>query len=357
MNIGIYSDVHVSYTSSIMPLSCPGSKYTRRLQMIIDSFKYMYDVFEKNNVELIFNNGDLFDSHTIRSEELTAVAEAYSYSKGVKEYHIIGNHDTLDNSRNFYSTSILDSSGFISVINEPTVLEDGISLLPYMKPEFVTIDLLNSLSSKSNILMSHIDILGSHLRPDYTMDSGVDPELLANYFDVVFNGHLHTHEVINTSRSRVMNLGSFSSNSFSDSNSYRPGFWIYNTETKIGKRYENPNAILFRKYSVSSIESLIELLNKRVRRNAKYIMRITVPYSLRSDARDVIQSYENIVAFKIVADIKSSMINPNSDISKRINSENDITEEFLKFLDDNPNLMKYPRKYYDEYIKKIREIV
>lgn len=355
MKIGIYSDVHVSYTSSIMPLSCPGSKYTRRLQMIIDSFKYMYDVFEKNNVELIFNNGDLFDSHTIRSEELTAVAEAYSYSKGIKEYHIIGNHDTLDNSRNFYSTSILSSSGFINVINEPTVLDCGISLLPYMKPEFITNDLLNSLSN-SNILMSHIDILGSHLRPDYTMDSGVDPELLANYFDVVFNGHLHTYEVLDTSRSKVMNLGSFSSNSFSDSNSYRPGFWIYDTETKISKRFENPNAILFRKYSVSSIESLIETLNKRVRKNAHYIMRITVPYSLRSDARDVIQSYENIVAFKIVADIKSSMINPNSNISKRINSEKDITEEFSKFLDDNQNLMKYPRKYYDDYINQVRSL-
>ena len=47
MKIGIYSDVHISRTSSIMPLYLnENSKYTLRLQNCINSMNEMYQTFE-----------------------------------------------------------------------------------------------------------------------------------------------------------------------------------------------------------------------------------------------------------------------------------------------------------------------
>ena len=115
--LGIYSDVHTVNKSSIMPYHSTDSKYSVRLQMIIDTFKWMYNVFENEHVDVICNCGDLFDSHIVRAEELNAISDCYRYSKGTREIHIIGNHEIFDNNRNFYSTAMLKNFPFIEIPN------------------------------------------------------------------------------------------------------------------------------------------------------------------------------------------------------------------------------------------------
>ena len=49
----IFTDLHASYNSSIMPLYCEGSKYTTRLQMIIDTLRWIFDTSKKEKVDKI----------------------------------------------------------------------------------------------------------------------------------------------------------------------------------------------------------------------------------------------------------------------------------------------------------------
>ena len=73
MKIGIYSDVHISRTSSILPLYLNDqSKYTLRLENCINSMNDMYQTFEDRNVDVIINCGDTFNSHTISADEMSA---------------------------------------------------------------------------------------------------------------------------------------------------------------------------------------------------------------------------------------------------------------------------------------------
>lgn len=339
-----------------MPIHSNGSdKYSTRLNMLVQSGKWMYDLFDKNNVDIIVNCGDMLDSHIVRAEEMTALSEFYNYSKGIPEYTLIGNHDTLDNSREFYSTSILNNMGFIHVLNEPCVLkipykDESIAFLPYMKSELINDSLLRELSNKSDILFSHIDIKGSHLRPDYIMDSGVSAELLSMNFKYVFNGHLHTAEKIPTSENYICNIGSFSSNSFSDNNSYIPSVLIFDTESKSIQRFEIPYAILFRKVTIHRISDLVEYINN-LDNNYKYIVRTRVPYNIKDEVRKLIADSDKILSYRIVIDQSSS--NQVLRSSEILSDDSDIKADFQKFISDNQDIIKYPLDVCNKIIKEI----
>lgn len=349
--LGIYTDLHISYTSSIMPLYYKDSKYTTRLQMIIDTAKWMYRVFSDNNVDLILNGGDTLDSHSVRSEEISALSEFYKQSQGIPEVHIPGNHEILSNNLDFYSNSILGNLPFIKIYDKPTKINNILSVIPYMSPDNISNDMLKSISNK--ILLSHIDIKGSHLRPEYIMDTGVEPEIIAEYFNLTLNGHLHTAEKIETSKNKIYNVGSISSISFSDSNSYIPSICIIDTDTLEITRYENPFAILFRRLTVSSTEDLLNKL-KKYSANHKYIFRVTAPYIIRNDIKDILSNRSNIIAYRVVSNISNekSLINYES---KKINLVDDIEGEFLKYLESNKDSLNYPFDKYIEVLNSIRE--
>jgi DNA repair exonuclease SbcCD nuclease subunit len=354
MKIGGISDPHISYTSSITPLYCEGGKYTMRLQSIIDSFHWMYDLFDTLKVDLIVDTGDLVDRNILRSEELTALSEAFSYSKDTPEIYVTGNHDMLDNDHNFYASSILRNMSFVTVYNEPCKIDNNISVLPHMKPEDITPDILKSIRNK--ILFSHIDIKGSHLRSDYIMDTGVQPELLAENFNYTFNGHLHTAEDINTSKNCVKNVGSMMSISFSDSNSYIPSVYTFDTETHEFKRYDNPHAILFRKINVPTLSTLMTKLSdlSKTKIPHKYILRVTVPYSLREEAKHVIDKYNNVVAYRVVADIRSSVVATQEDTTvNKIVSDKGVDQDFVDFIESNRDILKYPIDKYKKILSCI----
>lgn len=359
MKLGIYSDVHACVTSSIMPNHCNDSKYSVRLQMIIDTFKWMYEQFENEKVDVICNCGDLFDRHTVRAEELNAVSDAYKYSHGTKEIHIVGNHEILDANRNFYSTALLSNFPFITICDKPIKLDDTISVLPYMRTEEITDSLLRCLKNK--VLLSHIDIMGSHLRADYIMDTGVNCELLAEYFDMTINGHLHTAEKMDTTKNQVWNIGSVTSSSFSDSNDYIPSICIYDTDTKKLKRINCPYAILFRRMTITSLKDLLnklDNLNKITHGNPninngkyKYILRITAPYDIKEKVRDIIKSDDNIIASKIIVTVDSNTVIQTVKTDK-IDTVQDMKKEFSKFLDTQSTL-KYPINLYKSILEDI----
>ena len=343
-----------------MPLYKEGSKYTTRLQMVIDSIKWSQNLFAKNNVSFVVNLGDLFDNTVVRSEELTAVAEAYS-TRNIEEFYLLGNHETLDINRNFYSTSMLRSDN-LHIVDKPCKIRINnteISFIPYTRSEDVNHNMLKSISS--DIVFTHIDIKGSHLRQDYQAEFGVEPELLSMYFNHVFNGHIHTAERLLPEKGYdIRNVGSLTSTSFADSNEYIPSAHIYDTDTKEFISYQNPNAILFRRIKVNSIKELYDKL-ENFKNQFNYILRVTVPYELREECSNIVNKIPNVLTSRIVSNVSSQSfhnININNEISK-VTSRDNLKVEFINFLKeeygstDSKEVLKYP---YNKYIEVMSEL-
>lgn len=341
MKIGIYTDVHCSYTSSILPLTLEGSKYTARLDMIVNTFKWMYKLFEDQSVDLIVNCGDLFDSYKVRAEELSAMAEALSYSSGIKEYHVIGNHEIYDKRRDFYATALLGNYSNVNIVDQPLKLQNGISFLPYMPWEDAQ-ELLPMLSNR--ILFSHIDIQGSRVTPTYLLDAGVDGLKLSDCFDLVINGHIHAYQKIN---SKVINIGATTSTSFSDDPAYMPGVAILDTDTLSYQHYSNPYAILFRRFegSMDELDAYCNNLKNRI------ALRCDIDYTYKHSAAELLSSNDNIVAFRINALNKSNSVEEKSSCEE-IELVGDINNEFVSFLKSCEEL-KYPLSDYTAIVESL----
>jgi len=333
-----------------MPLHGEDTKYSVRLKMIIDTFKWMYDTFNDEKVDLIINAGDLFNSHTIKAEEITAISEAFTYSKKIPELHILGNHEIYDTNNNFYSTALLNNFPFITVYDQPTKLNElPISLLPYRKAELIDQKLLESLSN--DILVSHIDINGSFLKTNTKVDFGTNTEILTNNFNLVMNGHFHIGEFIKTNNNKIYNFGSLTSLSFSDGDSYIPGVCIYNTNTKKLYHLNNPYAILFRKLEINNIEDLNKKIKQISLNNYKYIFRITTPFNLREEVLNIIKNCPNIIANRIITNMKEFKKDSNI-VDEVINSKQDMKEEFKKFLNTESKL-NFPMNLYLSILNEV----
>lgn len=343
MIIGIYADPHISYTSSILPLHCDNSNYTYRLQMIIDSYKWMYEEFKRNNVDIICNCGDTFDSHTVKAEEITALTECLKYSNGIPEIWITGNHDMYN--CNFYSNSFVKYYDFIKIFDKPTKVNDVISVLPYRKYEDIDESELLNISNK--VLISHIDLLGSHVRPEFSMSSGLDPKILSSVFDYSFNGHIHTGENL---LPNVINVGSLVCNSFSDSNSYIPRILIYNTENNELRYINNTNSVIFRKKEFSSMTDCLDYV-KSLDDKFKYCLRFIVPFEIKNEISDILKERKNIVSFRIISKIQTNSITSNNSINDINITNSSILNKFKDFLEDNSDSFKYPKSYYEKLLK------
>ena len=351
MKIGIYSDLHISKTSSIIPLYNGNGNYTTRLQMIIDTGRWMYETFDKNNVDIIVNCGDTLDSSVVKAEELSALNQFYGYSKGIKEYHIVGNHEMSDSNGYFYSNSILSAFDFIEIIDVPKTIEldKKISFLPYRKTEDIPYAMIEKL--KADILFSHIDIKGSKLRCEYILDTGVEPEYLADNFSLTINGHLHTPEVVETTHNRVINIGSVSSISFVDSNTYIPSVCILDTDTMEIERFNNPHSILFRRHNCNNVQDMLEYLRK-LNPNYKYILNITCPFNIKQEIKNIVENEEKILAHRIILDTNEfDMVTKKSnDLNIQSMLNVDVKDEFIKFIKEN-NLNTYGK--IEKYIEVI----
>lgn len=369
MKIGITADVHMSYTSSIMPLHKNESKFTTRLQMCIDSVNWSEKLFEENNVDYIFNLGDLCDNTILRAEEISALSELYKNrnENSIKEYYIVGNHEVLDNNHKFHSTSFLKNIPNLEVISIPKIIElkkDNetlkVTALPHMDFNKISHEFLKSINS--DILFSHIDIKGSSIRQNYCADFGIDPDMLCMYFNQAFNGHIHTQEELKCAKRNFWNVGSLTSSSFSDSNYYIPSAHIYDTETQEFKSYQNPYVILFRELKVDSLAELKNKIKNLTNNQFKYIIKITIPYAIRSGVENIISEFENVISYRMISDLSKENKNldkklEDNDFKLDVIDDKNIKAEFLEFIKNyekhEKEILKFPYEKYIEVISKL----
>ena len=67
MRILLYSDVHISRTSSILPTTYKDTNYTYRQIMLKQTAQWLSKLARDNKPDLIINLGDTFDQHTLTS--------------------------------------------------------------------------------------------------------------------------------------------------------------------------------------------------------------------------------------------------------------------------------------------------
>lgn len=340
----IFTDLHLSYNSSILPISGIG-KYTTRLQMCIDTLEYIFKFAKENKVDKIIFAGDMFNSHTLRAEEITAFSDVMEnyYDNNIPMIAITGNHDILDNNSNFYSSSVLDLFDNISIYNSPTKIDTELSVLPYMPFNEITNNLVESIKNK--ILISHIDMYGSILGSNYTLDFGVQPDLFSG-FTKVFNGHIHNQQVLSKN---VMNIGSCVSHSFSDDPEYIPGFIIYDSETDEVESFKNPHSILFRSIDTRE-ESLITFVNDCLTDNYRYVLRVITED--KSRVNEILQKHKDkFISYRVITNSINN--NATKDTLEQIDINYDnLTLQFEEFLNCQESL-KYPIKDYTDVLHEI----
>ena len=345
MKIGIYTDVHCCYTSSILPIHCESSQYTTRLQMIVDTFKWMYDVFRNNNVDVIVNCGDLFDSFNLKAQEISAMSEALSYGGDIPELHILGNHDIFDKKRSANAIALLNNYSHIDVVTDPLKLGCGVSLLPYCDADEAA-DVIPSLSN--DILFSHIDIKGSYVTPQHVLDSGVSSSRLQDNFKRVINGHLHSPQSFDN---QVFNIGASTSLSFSDGDDYIPRISVIDTNTLTLYHFNNPHAICFRKIDNGTLQKVQSLIDRTYN---KLCIRVKCEPEHKVDITNLLSNSDKVVAYKVITNYSEKTLNDGEESEKfEADISQDIAETFKKFVHTRDDL-KYPVSAYDEAISSLK---
>ena len=361
MKIFMYSDLHISKTSSILPLTSSNSKYTYRQNMIIETGKYLANIIDEVKPDVIINLGDTFDQHTITSYDIEVASEFFKCFKYINIPHIVlvGNHEMINYDYN--AIKILSNIDNITVVTEPTsvdlslisvfskdaaivqsadnkVYSAKIAFLPYM--EFK--DILDF--PDGDFLFSHIDIMGMKIRGDYELPEGISVEQLSKY-KLVFNGHIHKPSI----KGNIVNVGSISTHSFSDDNEAVPQCYLFDTETLNLQTFKPKMCPLFRKLSIHNMEELNTQLHN-LDTDYKYVIQLTCPFEIKQEVREYLSNQDSVLAFRLNIVVSKEQQHTNT-ADVEIQSNIDIKKSFKEFLDTTE--LKYPKGLYLDILQGI----
>ena len=333
MKIGIYADAHFSLNSSI--ILGQTNSLEGRLNHLIDSFEWMYELFRTNGVGVIIDLGDLTDSYVVRAEEITAVSKALSFNEVIPEFHILGNHERLDYNGSISSISFVDNIDNQNVISDLTVMtldNKSVTLLPYSNG--YTDEYIGSLQD-TDYLFTHLDILGSDTG-GWSLTEGIKPNVLANKFGLTVNGHIHNGSWVIPNK--VLNLGSISGQNFSSRQiAWNPSVMILDTDTNQYLLYENPYALIFVNKSCSTIDKVVKLINGIT--EGTYAVQLRVPVSLVEETRKVVQTNPHIVASRIMTKSdKAELEKLGFEEIEHVDSIDGGFEQLVKFIDSQESL-------------------
>ena len=357
MKIFMYSDLHISRTSSIMPLTSSINKYTYRQNMILELGKYLENIIDEQKPDLIINLGDTFDNHTITSYDIDIASKFFECFRMFNIPHIVlvGNHEMIN--QDFNAIEILNNINNITVISEPSTVNTDIILLtklslqqPNVKLAFLPYcdyrDILEF--PEGDFLFSHQDIQGSCVRGDFKLPNGIDQNDLSKY-KLVFNGHIHKSSIMKN----IINVGSISTHSFSDDQENVPKCYIFDTNTLDLTTYKPTCCPLFRKVEIKKNISELYAFMDQLDKNYKYILHIICPFELKDEIKSFIEQNEFVINSRIsiigsIKEVKEENKNNTINLSSNI----DILQNFKDFL--NITDLKYPLELYTDVLKEVK---
>lgn len=323
MKIGIYSDCHFCKSSSIL-VGSSSNKYSMRLDFLIKSFKWMYDLFEKNEVYNIFNLGDLISSDVLDAETNSALSEALRYSKGTQEYWLIGNHEKKSRDSKFHSLSLIKQYPNIKIIDDFEIIDLGslkVLMKSFTSSEHSLEEFQNEckLVQDSSIVMTHQvykDMVPGMVGYDLDYKEITKNKNILN----IFNGHIHSAR----NEDRYCQVGSISGMSFGDDYSqFLPGVVIYDCDTNTYERYINPYATLF--YTLDNIDSIDKFIKELTALPELHkLLRIRIPISFRESFSNYLNENSKILDNCKVLSYRLKLINDNIDNTGEFEIESKI---------------------------------
>ena len=363
MKIFLYSDLHISRTSSIMPIG-NDNKYTYRQKMIIETGNYLVDIIDKEQPDLIINLGDSFDKNVVTSYDIDVASEFFKCFRMLSIPHLVlvGNHEMIN--QEFNAIKILSNINNITVINEPCTINTSLitrirhpdaDLTNTPKDENIKLAFLPYCNHKDilefpegDFLFSHQDIQGSIIRGSFALPEGIDPNILKDKYKLVFNGHIHKPSI----SGNVINIGSISTHSFSDDEEAVPQCYIFDTNTMDLKTFKPTICPLFRKLEIKDNNDLLSQLNK-LNKQYKYILHVVCPFESRDEIKQTLQeSADLVIANRITVKVaKEENISNDKEDVLNLQSNIDIKQSFKDFLDITE--LKLPRKYYDKVLEGV----
>ena len=339
MKIFIYSDLHISKTSSIMPMHYD-DKYTFRQHMIIETGKFLANIINQEHPDLIINLGDTFDQHTITSYDVdvaSAFFKCFDVCGKIPHYVVVGNHEMVNH--NYNAVTLLNNIPNIQVISDATSLEifsERIAFLPYCDHT----DILEFPDGE--FLFSHQDIQGSVIRGDFTLPDGLNKNQLSRY-KLVFNGHIHKSSMIGN----VVNVGSITTHSFSDDDSDAPQCYVFDTKTMDLKSFKSVICPLFRKIEITNSINELNVFLANLDANYRYILQCTCPQELKELVKEILQNNQLIINSRINVKINKAIESKTLESITSLANIN-IKESFVEFL--NTIDLKFPKQMYLDII-------
>lgn len=358
MKIFMYSDLHISKTSSILPLSSVNPKYTYRQNMIIKLGQYLADVIDQEKPDLIVNLGDTFDQHTITSYDVDVASEFFNCFKYLNIPHVVlvGNHEMIN--ADFNAIQILNNIDNITVITEPCTVDSKILLAEYNKDidenyEYPKLAFMPYREFRDivefpdgDFLFSHLDIKGMSVRSGYDLEDGVSTDTLTKY-KLVFNGHIHKPSI----KGNIVNVGSISTHSFSDDDSSVPQCYVFNTDSLNLVTYKPNTCPLFRKFSINNNLTELSTYADSLDKNYRYILQISCPFDLKEDVKSFIEQHPFILASRLNVRVDNSKKSDDS-MNATVQSNVDIVKSFKEFLSTTD--LKYAEQLYLDVIGGIK---
>lgn len=196
-SIALFSDIHIH----------PHSMSIEKLEDCLKCLEWIYKESVAREIPYIIFAGDLFhDRHRINIFAYNKTYDIlHEYSKKIKSYYLIGNHDMFYRfSKNV--TSIKPFSEIIQVIDKPKTIkfhDVPIDFLPYTESE--QSEELKKIKNKSDILIGHLSIVGATLNSlwstrykedDLVEDISETPIKSLSRYQRVFLGHFHAKQKV-----------------------------------------------------------------------------------------------------------------------------------------------------------------
>lgn len=223
-----------------------------------DYFQKFYDevffpTLEKENISMVFDLGDTFDSRKVIDLWSLDWAKKNYYDRlekmKVHVWTVIGNHTAYYKNTNQFNTAdiLLNKYDNVTKIHSPTELVAGdlqILFIPWINEENESLTMRMIESTKAKVAMGHLELSGFSMYRGMVQDTGLDPQIFSK-FKRVFSGHYHTR----SNNGKIFYLGNPYQMYWNDCDDNR-GFHIFDTETLKLTTINNPFE-LFKKINYS----------------------------------------------------------------------------------------------------------
>ena len=295
MKILIYSDVHWCTYSSIIRRR--GNKFSLRLENLISSLNWVYQLVQDQKCDKVICLGDFFDKSELKSEEITALG-ALTF---LPTTFLVGNHEMGLNDLSFSSTTLFSINNVVNTVKSTIdieIVDEGNTELVYLPYQLDTTVSLSSLlppqQTKRRIIFSHNDIKGIQMGPIISKEGFDISEIEANC-DLFLNGHLHNGLRITD---KIYNVGNLSGLNFSeDAFRYKHGVYILDTTSLAVEFIDNPFAFNF--YKIDNLD-VINYSDKLHNITSNSILAVTTESKNVVAVRDKLDNDSRITQYRLV---------------------------------------------------------